>query len=239
MPRWSMAMSVATPHEVFERDQHDEIQQFDRRRRAPVKERARTPRNDRRRTHLEPVDDQDSHRANSMSDTVSCAQWERRQRLRLVLNAEMPAASAGQHDSQDQGFNRVRQAIQHERRCVRVAAESTRLLAEREGPGDTEMTPRAIRRHLWSALTRHHQLTGNNLRCNGCWRFLRAVDRSAAAAICWEASRDALHSRKIPSRDDSVEWIHPGSQERLLNLAIAEGARGSRFGVSVREINVF
>ena len=163
MPRWSMAMSVATPHEVFERDQHDEIQQFDRRRRAPVVER----------------------------DTVSCAQWERRQRLRLVLNAEMPAASAGQHDSQDQGFNRVRQAIQHERRCVRVAAESIRLLAEREGPGDTEKTPRAIRRHLWSALTHHQQVTGNNLRCNGCWRFLRAVDRSAAAAICWR--RHEMH----------------------------------------------
>ena len=55
-------------------------------------------------------------------------------------------------DSHDQRFVRVRQSMQHERRCVRVAADSIRMLAERVGPVNTEEIPRAIRHHQWSGL---------------------------------------------------------------------------------------
>ena len=42
--------------------------------------------------------------------------------------------------------------MQHERRCVRVAADSIRMLARRVGPVNTDEIPRAIRRPQWPAL---------------------------------------------------------------------------------------
>ena len=62
-----------------------------------------------------------------------------------------------------------------------------------------------------------------------------------AAAIGWEALRDALHARGIRSHEDFAEWIHAEgfpmprwgahfsarAQERFLNQAIAVDARVS------------
>ena len=176
-----------------------------------------------------------------------------RQRRRLVLTSSQVVP-----DSHDRRFRHVRQAMQCERRDVRSAAESIRLLAERVGPVHTEDIPMEIRRHQWSALnvlllwaaaegSDEHPFVGwlvdvservTSVRVAGV--TMRGRD---AAVTGWEALRAVFKSRGVGSREALAEWIHSQGfpmprwcahfsarvQESILNIAIATDARGSAF----------
>ena len=132
--------------------------------------------------------------------------------------------------------------MQHEKRGVQVAA------------CDMADTPRAIRRHQWSALNvplMWAAAAGDRSHPVFQWLLevvatipevtVAGIDMTVQSRIGWEALRDILHSRGIGPHEDLVEWIHaqgfpmPGwgaqfqrqGQERILDQPIAVDARVS------------